>query len=160
MEQRAAAVEWQWHSVRLMSCSLFGRNRFGSTAGRIGCALSHYTLYQHIANASTPGLHLVLEDDAEFIEDWMRVWNEDVYPNLPTDAFVQCSISSPERHPVRWCIWAACCSTTLSCSASASSPSRSTLWSTFQNVSSRTASTRRWTRCDQFCLSLSQASAG
>ena len=52
----------------------------------VGCALSHYTLYQHIANASTPGLHLVLEDDGEFVKDWVKKWNFYYYPELPSDS--------------------------------------------------------------------------
>ena len=62
---------------------LFHRNRYGSSRGGIiGCALSHYSLWKHIA--STNGeLHLVLEDDAEFVEGWIDKWNYEYYPSLP-----------------------------------------------------------------------------
>ena len=70
---------------------LFRNNNFGWQAARIGCALSHYTLYQHIASTEDE-LHLVLEDDAQFIDNWMDVWNNDIYPDLPDDAYVLISL--------------------------------------------------------------------
>ena len=66
---------------------LFRQNRFKWHAARIGCALSHYTLYQHIASTEDE-LHLVLEDDAQFIDNWMDVWNSKMFDHLPADAFV------------------------------------------------------------------------
>ena len=65
---------------------LFHSNRYGSSRGIIGCALSHYSLWKHIA--STNGeLHLVLEDDAEFVGGWIDKWNYEYYPSLPMDRF-------------------------------------------------------------------------
>ena len=64
---------------------LFKNNRYNSSATRIGCALSHYTLYRHIA-ATNNELHLVLEDDSQFIDDWIDVWNDDMFPRLPKHA--------------------------------------------------------------------------
>ncbi len=65
---------------------LFRNNQFGSSRGVIGCALSHYTLWKQIA--STRGeLHLILEDDALFVDDWIDKWNHKYYPSLPKDRF-------------------------------------------------------------------------
>ena len=53
----------------------------------MGCALSHHYVNEHIARTKNEW-HLVFEDDAEFKEDWMDMWNEDMYPLMPKDAFV------------------------------------------------------------------------
>lgn len=66
--------------------SLFINNKFLSRASRIGCAMSHLTLYRHIAN-TTNERYIIFEDDAYFADkNWINKWNAEYYPNLPSDA--------------------------------------------------------------------------
>lgn len=66
--------------------ALFRNNTYGSRSGVVGCALSHYRLWQHIASTNDE-LHLIFEDDAEFVEDWVDKWNNEFYADLPADRF-------------------------------------------------------------------------
>ena len=72
---------------------LFRTNTFGSLANPIGCALSHYLIWERIAAAGDE-MHMVLEDDNEFIANWIDKWNVEYYPKLPKDAFVLDAISA------------------------------------------------------------------
>ncbi len=49
-------------------------------------ALNHLAIWKTIAN-STDELHLVLEDQAIFAQDWVKKWNDEYFPDLPTDTF-------------------------------------------------------------------------
>ena len=49
--------------------------------------LSHMQLIKHIA-ATTDELHLILEDDASFADNWIDKWNKHIFPELPADVFV------------------------------------------------------------------------
>ena len=67
--------------------ALFKNNKYNSTAGRVGCALSHLTLWRHIASTKNQ-LHLVLEDDALFLDDWQAKWNREYSRLLPPNPLV------------------------------------------------------------------------
>ncbi len=66
---------------------LFRNNNFNYQAGVVGCALSHYELWQHIASTDNE-LHLIVEDDAIFGENWIEKWNQNYFPELPANRFV------------------------------------------------------------------------
>jgi hypothetical protein len=53
----------------------------------MGCALSHFTLWHHIARTNDQQ-HLILEDDAMFIEDFVDTWNSKYYYGFPLNSFV------------------------------------------------------------------------
>jgi hypothetical protein len=63
---------------------LFGHNDFNSRAAVVACTLSHYTIWQHIAETSDE-LHLVFEDDATFVDGWIQLWNSEYAPHLPAN---------------------------------------------------------------------------
>ena len=67
---------------------LFNRNIFGSQTTMIAEALSHLTLWRHIA-ATQNEMHLVLMDDAVFVDRWASKWNDEYVDDLPHDALVQ-----------------------------------------------------------------------
>jgi GR25 family glycosyltransferase involved in LPS biosynthesis len=81
------AVSWNPELERI-----FKNNRYGSAHGVVGCAMSHYTLWKHIATTKNQ-LHLILEDDAIFKQGWLKKWNREYALDLPRNAFV--SSSSP-----------------------------------------------------------------
>ena len=66
---------------------LFNRNIFGSGTPMIAEALSHLTLWRHIATTQNE-IHLVLTDDAAFVDGWVTKWNDEYVDDLPHDAFV------------------------------------------------------------------------
>jgi hypothetical protein len=66
---------------------VFRGNIFGWDTMYIAEALSHYTMWQHIADWTTDEMHLVMEDGVEFASaDWISKWNNEYYPDLPDDA--------------------------------------------------------------------------
>ena len=81
---------------------LFSHNKFKSQRGAVGCAVSHYKLWQHFA-ALGSGMHLVLEDDAKFERvDFIDAWNSNYAAWLPSNASVvylggMLQVSSDER---------------------------------------------------------------
>ena len=64
---------------------LFGKNKFLSRRGVMGCALSHLALWRHIAT-TTDEYHLILEDDVVLNPTLIDTWNELYYYALPSDA--------------------------------------------------------------------------
>ena len=66
---------------------LFNRNAFGSETAIIAEALSHLTLWRHIASTQNE-MHLVLTDEAVFVDGWVMKWNDEHVDDLPHDAFV------------------------------------------------------------------------
>ena len=67
---------------------LFRNSDFNYQVGNVGCTLSHYELWQHIASTDNE-LHLILEDDAIFGENWIEKWNQEYYPELPNDRLLR-----------------------------------------------------------------------
>ena len=64
--------------------TLFRGNNFQYRRGAIGCALSHYALWQRIAGDDDPDCNtLVLEDDAFFCEKALTFWNEEASRVIP-----------------------------------------------------------------------------
>lgn len=66
---------------------IFKNNRYGSANGVVGCAMSHYSLWKHIATTKNQ-LHLILEDDAIFKQGWLKKWNREYAPDLPRNAML------------------------------------------------------------------------
>ena len=62
-----------------------------SRAAVIGCALSHLTLWQHVASTVNQQ-HLIFEDDANFVEGFVDKWNSEYYYGWPTDSYVSCFV--------------------------------------------------------------------
>eukprot|EP00039_Didymoeca_costata_P014958 m.247400 g.247400 ORF g.247400 m.247400 type:complete len:396 (-) comp16126_c0_seq30:1354-2541(-) len=65
--------------------TLFGNNKFGSARGIIGTALSHFSLWRHIATIETQ-FHMVFEDDAKFLGGYEKLWNTQFINAMPLDA--------------------------------------------------------------------------
>ena len=61
---------------------LFHDNRFNSLVGIIGAAMSHYSLWKHIATTENQH-HLIIEDDANCIPDFADVWNREYASKMP-----------------------------------------------------------------------------
>jgi glycosyl transferase family 25 len=57
-------------------------------APKIGCAMSHLSVWKRIASSNCK-LCLVLEDDALFSDRWIDMWNQEYYPELPQNKFVR-----------------------------------------------------------------------
>jgi GR25 family glycosyltransferase involved in LPS biosynthesis len=65
---------------------LFRGNDFDYRRGVLGCALTHYRLWQRIADSAWPHrLTAVFEDDALFCRDFLAVWSGEVAPWIPSD---------------------------------------------------------------------------
>ena len=65
--------------------TLFGTNKFNDARGMIGCALSHFAIWRHIATTENE-FHAIFEDDAIFVEDFVAQWNARHSYALPFDA--------------------------------------------------------------------------
>lgn len=61
--------------------SLFKENNFGWLRGKIGCALSHYTIWKE--NKELDNV-VVLEDDILFVNNFKKLWKE-MKDDLPKD---------------------------------------------------------------------------
>lgn len=61
---------------------LFSGNKWNSISGVVACCYSHLALWKIVANTRNE-VHLIFEDDAQFSKDWIRLWNEQLHPNLP-----------------------------------------------------------------------------
>ena len=74
--------EWTDELERIFhSCEYF------SLRGIVACAMSHYTLWKHIADQpDDDSLHLILEDDAGISQDFAHKWNDVYAPRLPCGA--------------------------------------------------------------------------
>ena len=66
---------------------IFAQNAFGWNMTLIGEGMSHLTLWRHIASTQNE-MHLVLTDDAAFVDGWVSKWNDEYVDDLPHDAFV------------------------------------------------------------------------
>ena len=66
---------------------LFGNLRFVLFKGEYGAALSHFSLWQHIASTENQH-HLILEDDCHFVKHWVKKWNDVYAPEMPRGAHV------------------------------------------------------------------------
>ncbi|EDQ84246.1 uncharacterized protein MONBRDRAFT_39358 [Monosiga brevicollis MX1] len=66
---------------------LFAGNRFHSRRAVIAKALSHFTLWRHIAT-SEQQYHLILEDDVQLAHDFVARWNAQIQHAFPSDADV------------------------------------------------------------------------
>ncbi len=75
---------------------LFKANIFASDPVIEAEALSHLTLWRHIA-ATQNEMHLVLTDDAAFVDGWMSKWNTEYGDDLPHDALVSMISFQNER---------------------------------------------------------------
>ncbi len=65
---------------------IFKRNLFESDKAVMINALNHLNVWRHIAQTNNE-LHLVLEDEAIFVDNWIEKWNSEYFPDLPSDAF-------------------------------------------------------------------------
>ena len=63
-------VELSWSSGLT---TLFGTNLFNDARGIIGCALSHFALWRHIAETADE-VHIIFEDDAVFADGFDDAW--------------------------------------------------------------------------------------
>jgi GR25 family glycosyltransferase involved in LPS biosynthesis len=66
---------------------LFSNNDFKWKKAVMGCALSHFELWQKLATDPVANSYLIMEDDVKFREDWAAVWKQ-AAPSIPTDADV------------------------------------------------------------------------
>ena len=57
-------------------------------ANVVAHALSHMHIIKRIA-ATQNELHLILEDDASFADNWIDKWNTHISAELPADAFAR-----------------------------------------------------------------------
>lgn len=63
---------------------LFEHSDYNYRRGIVACALSHFSLWLHIASTENQ-LHMVLEDDAMLAADFIRLWNQKYAYALPLD---------------------------------------------------------------------------
>ncbi len=75
---------------------LFKANIFDSDPVIEAEALSHLTLWRHIASTQNE-MHLVLTDDAAFVDRWVSKWNEEYFNDLPHDALVSMILFQNEQ---------------------------------------------------------------
>ena len=66
---------------------LFRNNDFSWKKSVMGCALSHYGLWQKLANDTLAKSYLILEDDVQFEERWLIKWIQ-ANASMPSDADV------------------------------------------------------------------------
>ena len=66
---------------------LFSNNDFKWKKAVMGCALSHFGLWQKLAADPVANSYLILEDDVKFRPDWADQWKR-AAPHIPTDADV------------------------------------------------------------------------
>ena len=64
---------------------LFPKTWGSRSKAEICCAISHYRLWQKLANEKSAANYLILEDDAVFKEGFVSFWNEVFSENLPSD---------------------------------------------------------------------------
>jgi GR25 family glycosyltransferase involved in LPS biosynthesis len=84
--ERVPAVDGTGLSPSPELRELFRGNDFGYRRGVLGCALTHYRLWQRIADPAWPHrLTAVFEDDALFCRDFLAVWSGEVAPWIPDD---------------------------------------------------------------------------
>lgn len=69
----------------LVQC--FRENDFHWKKAIMGCALSHLTLWEKLANDSVANNYLIMEDDVKFAEGWLVQWNR-IAASMPADADV------------------------------------------------------------------------
>ena len=87
--ERVSAVEGRALTPTPELYSLFRGNNFQYRRGAIGCALSHYSLWQRIAGDGYSGhATLILEDDAFFSDEGLRFWNERASLAIPPEFHV------------------------------------------------------------------------
>ena len=84
--ERFAAVDGTQLQPEAQLLRLFDGNNFHYRRNVIGCALSHYSLWQRIAHARFPHERVVIfEDDAWFSKSFLALWNEAMASLIPTD---------------------------------------------------------------------------
>jgi GR25 family glycosyltransferase involved in LPS biosynthesis len=66
---------------------LFRSNDFKWKKAVMGCALSHYSLWEKLVNDKVAKSYLIMEDDVHFNSDWLRKWMSNV-SKAPADADV------------------------------------------------------------------------
>ncbi len=66
---------------------LFSNNDFKWKKAVMGCALSHFGLWQKLANDPVANSYLIMEDDVKFRDDWSDIWKK-AAPHIPADADV------------------------------------------------------------------------
>ena len=66
---------------------LFRKNDFKWKKSVMGCALSHYELWQRLAASTSDSLYLILEDDVKFEPGFLSTWNK-IKSSMPADADV------------------------------------------------------------------------
>lgn len=64
--------------------TLFGRSKFGRKRGVIGCALSHFAIWRHVATTENQ-YHIIFEDDAQLVPNFVELWNTQYYYAQPLD---------------------------------------------------------------------------
>ena len=76
---------------------MFSRPKHLMSRGEVACAMSHLALWQHIATFASSSLsqaegesalHLIMEDDARFIPNAIRLWNTMYAPSVPPNTSV------------------------------------------------------------------------
>jgi GR25 family glycosyltransferase involved in LPS biosynthesis len=82
--ERIEAVHGTKLSLNEELIRLFRNNDFGWKKGVIGCALSHYRLWQKLATMATETKILVFEDDAVLVKGFANIWNN-IVDSIPSD---------------------------------------------------------------------------
>jgi GR25 family glycosyltransferase involved in LPS biosynthesis len=83
--ERFQAVDGRTLSLTPEIQQLFRNNDFEYRAGTIGCALSHYRIWQALLQQPAAHGYLVFEDDVLFSNDFAQRWPE-ILRSLPFDA--------------------------------------------------------------------------
>jgi GR25 family glycosyltransferase involved in LPS biosynthesis len=86
------AYVWKAINGRTMSltsqiANLFENNDFKWKKSVMGCALSHFQLWQRLANDPIASSYLIMEDDVRLATNWLDVWRAGI-DSIPADADV------------------------------------------------------------------------
>jgi GR25 family glycosyltransferase involved in LPS biosynthesis len=86
--ERLPAVNGRGLTLTRELAALFAGNRYGWKKSVMGCALSHWALWQRLAAEPDAGAaYLVLEDDCVLAPNWREAWAA-LRPGVPADAHV------------------------------------------------------------------------
>jgi GR25 family glycosyltransferase involved in LPS biosynthesis len=83
--KRLEAINGRTLTLNKDICRLFVNNDFKWKKSVMGCALSHFGLWKHIAETGPAASYLILEDDAVLCADFVGKWNS-IAGLVPSDS--------------------------------------------------------------------------